>query len=760
MPGGHGLRRPGGKRPTPNREEMDYGMDTDTQLATVTERPQVRVLIDDFKRCSPWGDGGWNRVTDNENIRFTRWAGQSGDGKKHDQASKPAFPFDGASDTRIPLADAIINENVAVCAATFWRAMIRPKSGITEESEYAVKLADYYVNTVLYHDLVREVELSEQYRSMLGWVVLHPTWVREVAMGHREVKLQDLVAMGQQVPPSSPLALLPQMLMDPTLDDQTGQIIQTLYTAFAAQQVAAITELTVPPLRPAKVRQVIKELRDTGVTEIPLPYVAKNQPEIVALKPWDEFFVSNACTDIQKSPRNYRRVWMSEVEMRSKILTSGWDKKWVTEALKSKGKYSTWNASSSTGVTPPMNLADAMASNTPTSWVATNQNEDMVEVIYACHRQLDQDNVPGVYYTVFSAFVCDDPDKAGRELFAESGLMDYTRGQFPYVSGQRENWSRCLTASRGVPQVAGAWQREIKVQRDGLVDHTSLGVTPPLLLPKGAMGTKFKFAPAAQNEVTVGREPHFMEVPHGGTPLALELVTVVNADVDNYFGRMSMEVPPARVQVKQTMLTQPFLLMWSKALQQMLALAQCYLPDDEFSRITGAPEGWLEQRRHAHGALDVDLHFDVRELDPEFVLQQLQTINSAVLPGDVAGVIDRAKFTKLQLRAINPALSKELVSDQGEASQRMFKDVQTDIAMMFLGNEPQYVQMDPSAQGKLQFASQIVAANPNYQQAMQQGGRFADLMKKYAMNLQFSITQEQNKKVGAIGVKPEAMAQQ
>jgi len=73
---------------------------------------------------------------------------------------------------------------------------------------------------------------------------------------------------------------------------------------------------------------------------------------------------------------------------------------------------------------------------------------------------------------------------------------------------------------------------------------------------------------------------------------------------------------------------------------------------------------------------------------------------------------------------------------------------------MFLGNEPKYVENDPTASSKLQFASQIVASNPNYQSGLQQGGRFAELMQKWAMNLQFSITQEQNKQVGRIGVTP------
>jgi hypothetical protein len=430
----------------------------------------------------------------------------------------------------------------------------------------------------------------------------------------------------------------------------------------------------------------------------------------------------------------------------------------VEEVLKHKGEFTSWAPTHAAVSAPPVTLVDAMSSGA--SWQAQEDKSGLVEVLYAVCRQLDRDNVTGVYYTVFHAAVADDPDRPGKELYGVHQLLSTARCEYPFVSGQRENWSRNLSQSRGVPVVASPWQRECKVQRDGLIDHTSLGVTPPLLVPKGAMGTKLKFGPAVQNEVTPGREPQFMQVPQGGTPLALELLQVVNRDVDNYFGRLSPEVPPTRSQIKQAMLTQPFLLMWSKALQMVLDLAQVYMPDEEFSAITGAPPGWLEQRRQAVGALGIELQFDVRELDPEYVMKQLEVINTTIVPGDVAGVLDRAKVTQLQLRAMSPWLARQLVSDQTEASQRIYREVQNAIALMFLGNEAEYVEMDPTAGTKLQFASQIVAANPNYQQAAQQGGRFAELLQKWVMNLQFSITQEQNKRVGAIGVQPESMGGQ
>jgi hypothetical protein len=727
------------------------------KLVYATKEPQIEELISDFRNCSPWSDGNWNRISDNESIRFTRWPDQYPDGKKHDTQNKLAFPFDGASDTRLPTADAIINENVAVCCAAFWRAMIRPKAGMTEGASYAVKLADYFLNTVLYHELVREVELSEQYRQTLGWVALHPTWKVDITMRRICVRVQDIVAAAQQGgDPNSEIALLAQSIQDPLQDEDSAALLEEGFDAYAKQQLSEVLEddVKIPTIKKTTLLKAVRELREDGETYLPIPSVTRNQPQIIALKPWDEIFLPNSTTDIQLAARVYRRVWMNEVELRSMILTRGWNEEWVEQALRHKGQFTTWTTDPSSATAPPQYMTDAMASSgTPMAVSPVRNNSNLVEVIYAVSRQLDDDNVPGIYMTVMHASVT--TGQGGKPLYGEHTLLETTRGEVPYVTGQRENWSRNVTMSRGVPQVAATWQRELKVQRDALVDHTSIGVTPPVLVPKGAQQTRMKFGPAVQNEVTAGREPKFMEVPGHNAPLAVELAQLVERDVDNYFGRMSEDVPPQRVQAKQAMLVQPFLLMWSKAIQQMLDLAQIYMDDAEFAMVTGAPQGWLEAHRNKLGMLAVQLEFDVRELDQQYVMQQLDTINKTVLPGDVAGVIDRAKVTAFQLRAINPALARELVADQQAASQQIFRDVQRDIAMMFLGNEAEYVESDPTAQTKLQFASQILQSNPNYQAAMQNGGRFAQLMKKWIMNLQFSITEEQNKKIGAIGVKPE-----
>jgi hypothetical protein len=85
----------------------------------------------------------------------------------------------------------------------------------------------------------------------------------------------------------------------------------------------------------------------------------------------------------------------------------------------------------------------------------------------------------------------------------------------------------------------------------------------------------------------------------------------------------------------------------------------------------------------------------------------------------------------------------------------MFRDVQTDIGLMLLGNAPQLVEGDPSAQSKMELAQQILQQNPKAQQALQGDQLFQQLFQTYVQNLTMSVQQEQNKQTGRTGVAPQ-----
>jgi hypothetical protein len=108
----------------------------------------------------------------------------------------------------------------------------------------------------------------------------------------------------------------------------------------------------------------------------------------------------------------------------------------------------------------------------------------------------------------------------------------------------------------------------------------------------------------------------------------------------------------------------------------------------------------------------------------------------------------------MMIQAIAPEMAGELVLNPQQASQEMYKGVQSDIALMLLGNEALYQENDPAAQTKLQYTQQIIQTNPKAQAALQQDENFQQLFNNYVKSLQMSAMQQQNAQIGRIGVSP------
>jgi len=168
-------------------------------------------------------------------------------------------------------------------------------------------------------------------------------------------------------------------------------------------------------------------------------------------------------------------------------------------------------------------------------------------------------------------------------------------------------------------------------------------------------------------------------------------------------------------------------------------------------KITGAQ---IPQNISAvHDEFDLNVRFDVMNMDKEYVAQKIQFL-SQIAQMDAGGVLNRNRLTEMMIQAIAPEMAQELVMNPQQASQKMYKDVQTDIGMMLLGNEAMYQENDPTAQTKLQYAQQILQSNPKAQQALQGDQNFQQLFQNYVKSLQMSISQQQNAQIGRIGVNP------
>lgn len=682
-------------------------------MARVGDEPNVSALTEELRR-SATDYGTSARVDRVESVRYCRWPGQTDDGKKWNDANrnKPAFPWDGASDTRIPLADEVINGLVDLCSTAFWRSMLRVSPTNVSQLDQAVtahNLMDWAMNARMYNDLTREVELLSQYLWTYGWTGVHVTWQQELGQKEQYLTMDQIMTLAAQSPEGSVLADLPNLIANPEADDQSAEL---LLTAF-------------PNLKKRRALRAIRDLRTNGECSFPVPTMVTNKPMIAALSPYDELVFPPETTDIQSARVVFRRYYMTEAQLLNKVETDGWDEEWAQEAINTMGRFSDYS---------DFTYSVGLAEN------SILDRENLIEVCYAYQKSVDSDGVPGVWYTVFSPQVGDK--------WGYFDLLDYTHGQYPFVIWRSEMIHRQITESRGVPEVCATWQHEVKAQRDSIFDYTSLTTLPPIEVPK-TRGGNLKIGPAVQIPVLRRGEIGFLQPPAREPGVAFQLIAAIEAQTDRYFGRPTEKVAPAVTQMRQQRTINNWLHGWTEAFRQVLSLTLQYVGPEEIMRITASQTQVPENAQD----FDVMLKFDVRELSTDLVTEKLKAISSLVLPLDTAGVIDRAKLISVALRAIDPNLASELIMQQGPASQKMFSETNDEIALISLGNPPNLRENDPTAAMRLQFSQQVLQSNPKYQAQLQQDQLFQANLQKYIENLQFSVQQQQNAVTGRLGVQ-------
>lgn len=682
------------------------------QLAPASKKPDLAVFRREYVRSRDFGDYG-GKLARNDAIRLCRWEGQSVDGKKHAEAyGKEVFPFEGASDVRYRLADRTINEMAALLVTAWQRSVIRVGgTEVTDMSAAAIgtNLMRWITNNKLRNDLEREAELAAQYAGAYGWTAFAVTWEQQLGKRRQPVTIEEVMAAASQA--QGVAAEMPQLIANPA----------------AADQAAALLTAMVPEVTLVEAKRMVRELRDTGKTTLEQDYVVRNLPCVTALRPHDEICFPPETVDLQRARVIFRRQRMTEVELRSMAATDGWDPQFIEQAVTTLGK-------SEGGAESLLSVSAA----------GIDRQQNMIEIIYAYSRQISPDGVPAVYCTVFSPVV-------GESVYAKHELLDYAHGEYPFVEYRREITQRGVMESRGVPEICSTDQDEIKAQHDSIRDSTAFETLPPIKVAK-RIGAINKIAPGRQLPVTRADDYEFMSPPARPPKTAFELIEAVEMKHSRYFGLAHANIPPTVTTMAQQLVVNKWLGTWRQVYRQMYSLCLQYLAPEEIQRITGhvVPQNLTD----VAGEFDFIVTFDVREMDSDYLTAKLQSIAQFLVPLDTVGEIDRAALVRMLVECISPDAARELIVNQTGASEKVYRQIQSDIGLMMLGCEAQYSQNDPAAQMKLQYAEDIVRKNPKAQSQLQQDTLFQKLMQNYVQNLKMSVDQQKNAQIGRLGVTP------
>jgi len=635
---------------------------------------------------------------------------------------KAPFPWEGASDTRIRLADEVVNDNVRVLRAAMARLTVQAspvESGDTMESAAVTTFMKWLLHQKMKQNLRREIPLLVNWQENFAASVLAITWDEEVQT--RKIRVGSLELHADMT----------KMAADPATAKEGAmglEMLNALFDKTREDEVAAWLRSMHEALGKGAARRAVRQLREKGECVVPDPIVVRSQPLWTALRVMRDVFFPANTFDLQKSPWVAFREPITPEELRSRVLTDDYNEDVVEDAItRCLGKT----------------LLDSVRYDNERAQKAVVDDVDgLVEVMHFHRKSVDADGYLKIEVT---SFVPGIPDALKKED------SDYRHREYPCVDFICDRTERIIIDNRSVPSRIETQQQEVKTQRDYRADRASVSIMPPVKVPMARANVKLTFGPAAQIPERRPGEIAWMSPPQmDGDTVNLE--KQVRADVDSYFGRMSEAVAPQRQALYQQSSVDDFLGGMQQAVKQTLALARQYYDDALFARVTGVQMPFALSDEDVTGEWDVTLDFNAGDLNMEGVLAKLKVINEAVLPADTEGVVDRAGMIEWAMRSIDPSLSARIVRAAEPARNREREDEQMQFVKIAAGVEPEMKEGQNYALRVSELEN--IMKNPQLQQRYATDEIFRKLVDTRKKHFEFQMQQRQNAQIGRMGAAP------
>lgn len=666
-------------------------------------------------------------------VRFSLWDGQSDDGLKHaEELNAPAWPWEGAGDTRIFLADDVVNEYVAILVEAFFRSDIQVVPTRKDQLEGAMRVQTFLRwlrNVKLRLDLEDEVELTAQF--MLGddpaLCVVGVHWKREMHNLWVPLAVDDLLRRfaaaggGEEAAAEAGAMLSPEMLAG------------LVYDETREDDALALLGAEFPTAEERDLRRALKELRTSGETKLPVPHWLKNQPCVRAYRLGDDMFIPEGTASLQYAPAIFTVEYLTEADLRARVKNDDWDEDEVDRVIKA-GPGKRYRGE---GFAP---TSDSEIEGD------TLLRDELFEVWCGWRREVDAKGIMGVWRTLWSPACGGDRDM---EVLKHEPL-DCKDTALPFFAFRRERLSRSVFDSRSVTRIAGSAQTEIKTQRDCRINYTQLATVPPVKKQMRRQGVALVFGPAAEVPIDRGDDVAFLQPPPF-PQASIEMEAAVRRDVDNYFGREVDGVAPSKVETIRARMVRGWLNGWGWVFQQMLYLCQKNMDAMVVQAVTGAPPVVME-KDDIGGDYELQVSFDVRELNLEFLKARMEYYTQ-ILSLDTNGQIDRALLVQIAARGVDPNLADRLVRDVGVVTAAEAKDEVDAIAKIAVA-----IEVPPPQQAnwglRLKVLDETIMRSLELQARMQRDVNFAKAIEARREAFTFQMQQAQNAQIGRTGFLP------
>lgn len=675
----------------------------DAPLGEVT----LQLLKDEIERIATEGhDGLWLSHLDTENVRRAFWDTQSDDGLKHAEANtneEPAKPFEGATDSRVRLADMLVNEDVMLVVVATLRAQMRLRGVTADDTTRAANMETvlrYSIRQQAGVNYLRELIKCAQYAfaDSPGVALAKLVWRTRTQLAMKTVTPADLAEIYVQQAAAG--------LTEATPDLQAGiQAAAAEFMAMLADPLAdegALADwllLAFPYLRKKRARAVIKDLRETGAAQFPAPVEIYNGPELAAKRLYEDWYASGSTpTDFQRCPIWFESEWLNRTEIVERQISEGWSQEFV-EKLVGKGSVLGHEGESAF----PEYFREATTGDLQQRDTKTYSR--MYNVLTAWFKAVNEDGVPGLYYVVMHKSV----DVAAHER----RLLEYPHGKWPGATLMREILGSRMMDSRGLVDLAAAPQSLMKLHVDVSGDNAQIGGVPPILTKNRRNQGVLYIAPLLEIPLKRDGDVRFMEPPR----IALQSkdhIAEIRRQINEYHGRPGEGIDPQLVQLHREFKVALWLWQWREVLGQWVQLIQAYMPDGVLAEITDQEGKPLRlSREDIAGQFHVDVAIDVRDMDPEFIKIKGEILRDVLLTTDRAKVIDTSPAVKSMFCSLFPDVAEASLRTVDQASQTEIEDEIAAYQEIRAGKEPELAD-DGSINYalRLQLYQNMQAMNP------------------------------------------------
>ena len=682
-------------------------------LTYLSKRPNMEVLHRQFEEDRQ-NNTGWNwQCVDSYNQRRCLWINKS-DTQRKDYPG--AQPWQGASDQEVPVIGPRIDSLVAIAMNAIRDGQIAAipigHQNLERAAETAVFIRWMFDSWI--PNSYDEIELSLNNMFEKGIATSYIGWERKL---RKAKEILELSALEELAAESEDAEALVTLILDVEREEEAIE-------AFVAQF----------DIKKSVARKAVKELRDLGVTEIPVVRGDIDRPILEAKDSNAEVIMPAYTMHPQNMTRVHVRYFMSAQDLLTAVEGEEWDEKVVEHIIENCMGVTDEDIDTPYGIYGSRGISSSLRGS-----VTTAQPNDLVEIVRTFERKVDkEDGAIGIYQTVWC------PKYVEAEL-----KFDLLNGwdEFPIAITPLTRDTKRIYDVRSIPALLRGNQRQAKIVRDSFNDQTSIALNPPRTHPAGrpptVWGAGATYA-ARRGEENIYKTQEVPNTQRNG----VEMERYLDAEADLIRG-LTPDSPIA-LQRQQYFVNRALKHVAECARLAYKAYLRYHNDEAIYFRVTGNPEPQMFVRGPIDEEMDIKIYYDVRAMDTEHVDTIVQRL-TALMQIDAGNRLDRNSIMDVIVNLTVPQFANRVLRSNEEAEADVLKKVSNDLALIWSG---QSVGAQPQGgEIAMQYIEGVYLQKPNVQERLQTDPTFAQDLQLYMGQYQQQMQQQQNAVTGRLGTE-------